>query len=79
MRMDLKPLRDPAWSISEESRPVASPFAQTVRQSQSMTSLVMADQQSDYQNENRELVRMLAGLLGLVSLVFMALYAMIRF
>jgi hypothetical protein len=77
--MDFKSLRDAAWQISEESRTAEPPFAQTARQPQSMASFVMAEQQSAYQNENRELVRMLAGLLGLASLLFMALFAMIRF
>jgi hypothetical protein len=78
MRMDFKSLQNAAWPSGEESRIAAPPIAQAVRQPQSMTSLVMPEQQSAYQNENRELVRMLVGLLGLVSLVFMALFAMIR-
>jgi hypothetical protein len=79
MRMDLTPLQDAAWSLSEESRPAAPSFAQTGRQPQSMASFVMAAQQSSYQNENREILRMLVGLLGMVSLLFMVLFAMIRF
>lgn len=72
MRMGSTLLRNILRLIGGEGRSAAS-FAQARRQPQHEASLLGSE------DENRELVRMLAGLLGLVSLVFMALFVMIRF
>lgn len=83
MRMDSTLLRETVRPIAEDSPSAASPFAQTGRQPQAGASFLMSDQpvghHDGYRDENRQLVRMLVGLLGIVSLVFMALFALIRF